>query len=338
MNIAIVGGSFDPIHNGHIQMGKKAIELLDVDEVWFMPTYSTPLKERGLTLNASRVKMMELALEEYPKFKVCTMELERAKVSYTYDTLVELKQKYPQDKFYWIIGNDQLKQFDQWYKADELVKMAQFVCFDRDGKHAKSKYSIQCLHMPMVPVSSSEIRKGNKLNYVPDKVLDYIYKNELYVEDFVRSRLTDKRFKHSLSVARLSEEIALHNGLDVHLAYMIGLFHDIAKYLPEKEMEKWMDKVCPENKKYAFAVWHGFVGAEVCKAIFGLTDSILYEAIYHHVLGTSTNVYAKIVFCADKLDPLRGYDSSAMIEACKKGIHSGFEWVTLENKKYLERG
>jgi nicotinate-nucleotide adenylyltransferase len=338
MRIAILGGSFDPIHNGHIQMANQAIEKLGVDEVWFMPTSSTPLKEHTLTLNQSRIAMIDLVVKKNPSFKLCTLELERQGKSYTYDTLKVLKEMYPNDTFYWIIGNDQLAQFDKWKHADELVEMAHFVCFDRDGQLTETKYDIKRLHMPMVPVSSSEIRIGNKLNYLPEDVLEYIYKNRLYVEDFVSSRLKKKRFEHSVSVANLCEEFALSNGLDCHLAYLIGLFHDIAKYLPEEEMRKWMEKGCPENLEYAFPVWHGFVGAEICRCVFGLKDKNLYEAIYHHVLGTSQNPYAMIVFCADKLDPLRGYDSSAMIQACKEDIVSGFKWVTQENKKYLERG
>lgn len=338
MRIAIVGGSFDPIHNGHIQMADQAIDCLGVNEVWFMPTYQTPLKDRELTSTQERLAMIELVVKKNPKFKVCTFELERQKQSYTYDTLIELKRIYPDHEFYWIIGNDQLMQFDQWKHADELVKLAHFVCFDRDGQLCDSKYDIQCLHMPIVPVSSSEIRLGNKLNYVPEDVLDYIYKNRLYVEDFVKSRLTEKRYLHSISVANLCVEFALSNHLDIHKAYYIGLFHDVAKYMPQDEMKKWMEVVCPENLTLAVPIWHGFVGAIVLEHVFYMHDPIIYNAIYHHVLGDSTDPYAMIVFCADKLDPLRGYDSSALINACKEDIVSGFKMVKAENEKYLQRG
>ena len=200
MRIAIVGGSFDPIHDGHIQMANQALQSLGVDEVWFMPTASTPLKDHELTLNQERLAMIDLVVKQNPKFKVCTVELERLGKSYTYDTLKELIETYPEHEFYWIIGNDQLVQFDKWYHADELVKMAHFVCFDRDGELAETKYDIMCMAMPAVPVSSSEIRVGNKLNYLPEKVLRYIYRNRLYVKEFVAARLTEKRYEHSLSV------------------------------------------------------------------------------------------------------------------------------------------
>lgn len=338
MKIAIVGGSFDPIHNGHIQLANQAIERLGVDEVWFMPTKSTPLKDHALTLDQERLAMIDLVVKTNPKFKVCTLELERRGKSYTYDTLKELTQKYPENRFYWIIGNDQLKQFDQWKKADELVKMAQFVCFDRDGQIEDSKYDILCMHMPAVPVSSTQIRQGNCLNYVLEDVLQYMYQNRLYVENFVASRLTEKRFRHSLSVAGLCESFALHNGYDIHRAYYVGLFHDVAKYMPEEEMLKWMKAICPENISYSPLVWHGFVGAAVTKSVFHIKDPLIYNAIYHHVLGTSKEPYAMMVFCADKLDPLRGYDSSALIQLCNENLEKGFDAVKIQNKKYLKKG
>lgn len=87
MRIAIVGGSFDPIHNGHIQMANQSLQALQVDEVWFMPTSSTPLKDRELTLDQERLAMIDLVVQKDSRFKVCTLELERAGKSYTYDTL-----------------------------------------------------------------------------------------------------------------------------------------------------------------------------------------------------------------------------------------------------------
>ena len=144
--------------------------------------------------------------------------------------------------------------------------------------------------------------------------------------------------EHSLSVAKLCEEFALNNGYDMHIAYYIGLFHDIAKYMPKDEMLKWMQSVCPENMEYPVAVWHGFVGAAVTKDIFLIENPIIYNAIYHHVLGTSQDPYAMMVFCADKLDPLRGYDSTKLIEICNKDIKEGFDLVVQQNREYLKRG
>ena len=103
-----------------------------------------------------------------------------------------------------------------------------------------------------------------------------------------------------------------------------------------KEMEPWMDILCPENKSYAPAVWHGFVGSEIVDRIFEIHDPQIKNAIYHHVLGTSEDPYAMIVFCADKLDPLRDYDTSYGIGLCNENIYKGFLYECEENRKYLE--
>ncbi len=337
MRIGIVGGSFDPIHYGHIEMAKTALNQLACEEAWFMPTQDTPLKERSLSHSKDRVSMIESILSMDCRFRLCLKEVQKEGKSYTIDTLRELKKEYPKDEFVFLIGTDQIRQFDQWKEADQLVQLAQFVCVDRYGEQLESKYPIQTIHMDLMPVSSSDIRKGNCLNYLPKSVLSYIYRHRLYIQDFIKERVNTHRYLHSCSVASLCEEMAIANGLDGQKAYLIGLFHDIAKNMDKDEMEKWMDILCPENKSYAFPVWHGFVGSEIVDRIFYLKDPEIKNAIYHHVLGTSTNPYAMIVFCADKTDPLRDYDSTKQIQACKEDIYAGFQWIKEENEKYLRK-
>lgn len=336
MKIGILGGSFDPIHEGHMAMAHEAYKQLNLDQVWFLPTGRTPLKEREQTNNEHRKNMIERSIQSFKDYKLCTLEMERNGLSYTIDTVKELRKRYPSDSFYWIIGNDQLQQFDKWKDAKKICELAQVVSFDRDGKQEKPMFNIQLLTMPMMPVSSSEIRNGNKLNYLHRDVLNYIYDNRLYVEDFVRTRVKPKRFEHSVSVAHLCEQMAFHNHLDSQKAYYIGLFHDIAKSMTKEEMEPWMDILCPENKSYPIPVWHGWVGSEIVDRIFYINDWQIKNAIYHHVLGTSDDPYAMIVFCADKLDPLRDYDTSYGIDLCFKDIRKGFEYELEENRKYLE--
>lgn len=323
---------------GILKLLKRLLKKIGCDQVWFLPSHDTPLKDREQTPSHHRIEMIQRAIQGYPQMDVCTLEVERQGVSYTVDTLQELKQMYPEDEFYWIIGNDQLIQFDQWKQPDVLVQLAHFVCVDRDGKLDTTPYDIKRIHMEPIPVSSSEIRMGNKLNYLPQSVLEYMYQEELYIEDFVQSRVNVNRYKHSVSVANLCRELALANGFDGHKAYLAGLFHDIAKSMSKEKMEPWMDSICPENKQYAVPVWHGFVGSEVLKRIFYIKDHQILEAVYHHVLGTSNDPYAMIVYCADKIDPLRDYDSSELIQACKENIERGFCWVKEENEKYLKKG
>lgn len=337
MKIAIIGGSFDPIHYGHIAMAQTALQQLQCEQVWFMPTQYTPLKDRELTPSVYRTEMVKRVCAMDTRFHLCTLEMERNGKSYTIDTVKELKMKYPEDEFYWLIGNDQLEQFDEWKEPDKLVQLCHFVCIDRNGKLSNTPYDIERIHMPIMPVSSSDIRKGNKLNYLPPEVLDYMYEKRLYVKSFVKERVNDHRYRHSVSVAHLSEAMALANGLNGQKAFYIGLFHDIAKAMDKQHMEAWMDIICPMNKKYPVPVWHGFVGSEIVDRIFYFHDPEIKNAIYHHVLGTSTDPYAMIVFCADKTDPLRDYDSSKEIALCKEDIVKGFQVIKEQNERYLKK-
>lgn len=322
--VAILGGSFDPVHLGHVQMARFSLEHLGMDEVWFLPNYQTPLKDRQLTENEHRLHMLEIAINGKSRFKIETYEMDSKQKCYTVDTLKALKKLYPDVAFSWLIGNDQLKQFSSWKDPDTLVQLANFICFDRDGDLQETCYDIRRVHMPMVPVSSSDIRKGNKLNYLNLDVYGYILEHRLYVKDFLVDRLGLKRRMHCESVANLCEDLARCHGLNTNKAYLIGLFHDIAKHLETKEQEKWMQAICPENMHWPVPVWHGFVGAEILKRIFFISDPIIYNAIYHHVLGDYEDPYAMIVYVADKLDPCRGYDSSQTIQLCKQDLVAGF--------------
>lgn len=335
--VALIGGSFDPIHQGHVQIATFARDHLRMDEVWLIPAYQAPLKDRVLTSDQDRLKMCQLAIEGQDQFRIETIELDAQKKCYTVDTLKALKEKYPDVEFTWLIGNDQLDQFDKWKEPETLLTLAHFVCVDRDGKMSPTIYDIQQVHMPMVPVSSSEIRKGNQLNYVDPKVLAYIYEHRLYIHNFLQNRLYEKRIQHSLSVAKLCEEIAISHQLDGQKAYLIGLFHDIAKAMPKEELRKWMEAICPENLHWPTPVWHGFVGAAILHRIFQIEDQIILEAVYHHVLGSSEDPYAMIVFCADKLDPLRDYDSQKEIDLCKRDLTLGFQEVHRQQKAYLAK-
>lgn len=336
--VALIGGSFDPIHEGHLAMARAALEQLGVDEVWFIPSSSTPLKDRPLTSAAHRLAMVKLACAQDPRFKISTVDLERNGTSYTVDTLKILTTRFPECDFTWIIGADQAAQFEKWKEPDTLMSLARFAAVARDFQQpVNSKYTFDTIEMDSVPVSSTEIRQGNKLNYLPDDVLHYILDNELYLPFWVKARMSPHRFAHSASVARLCRQMAEAHGLDAHKAWLAGMFHDVAKDMPKSQMEKWMKAINPAGLKEHQAVWHGYVGAEVARRIFKIEDPVIVNAIYNHVKGSSYDPYAMIVFAADKLDPLRGYDSQGMTKACLHDLYNGFMLVKRQNKEFLEK-
>lgn len=337
--IALLGGSFDPVHEGHLNMARAALAHLDVEEVWFIPSQSTPLKDRDLLPAEFRLGMLKEALKEDPRFKLCTVDLMRNGKSYTCDTLKILHEQFPHREFIWLLGADQAEAFHQWKEADTLSDLAKFVSVDRNGKepHNDHGFVFESIPMEPTPVSSTQIRQGSHINYLPQGVLQYILDHELYVVNWVAAQVNPRRLAHSASVARLCRQLAQAHGLDPHRAWLMGLFHDVAKDMPRAQLEKWIRATVPEALEEHPAIWHGYVGAQVVQRIYGIHDDCIANGIHNHVKGTSYDPYAMICFIADKLDPLRGYDSSGLIRACMHDLYNGFMLVKKENKAFLEK-
>lgn len=336
MKVAILGGSFDPVHSGHLQIAKEARKR-GMDEVWFMPTYDTPLKDRALSDPKERLAMLRRAIAPYRHFRCSTLELERPGKSYTIDTVRELRRRYPGVSFSWLIGSDQAAQLDAWKDMDELARLAEIIVFTRGAGKVESVYPITYQPMTLVDVSSTEIRSGYKWPYLPKSVRRYIASHQLYLDSFVQARLSKPRYEHSVRVAQLAEELAKANGLEEMLAWQIGMLHDICKEMPKDTMRLWMRQLFPKQLQEAPAVWHGYLGSVFAKRWYGIEDKRVLHAIYHHVKGESPSPYAKLIFCADKLEPGRGYDSSAQIALCKRSIQQGFARVKQEQQAYLEK-
>ncbi len=334
--IAVLGGSFDPIHAGHLQIAKSALHM-GMDEVWLMVTNDTPLKDRRLTSSKHRVAMIHRAIAPYRRIHCCELELARTGKSYTIDTVRELKHRYPQTDFYWLIGSDQAAQLDAWKDVEKLTQEVPFIVFSRKGEQGESPYPLRYRQMALVDVSSSEIRAGHKWRYLHPQVRRYIAQNALYLESVVQGRLTAKRFAHCQRVARLAMEIANAQGLDTMLAYQIAMLHDICKELDMTQMERWMRYCFPSLCDEPKAVWHGYVGSLLAKRQYGVDDQRVLRAIYHHVKGESTDPYAMLIFCADKLEEGRGYDSSEQIALCKQNLREGFRRVKQEQQAYLQK-
>lgn len=336
MRIGLLGGSFDPVHEGHLAMAKHAYHQLQLDEVWFIPAYDAPLKDRKLTSFAHRCKMLELSIAAYKHFKICTIEKKWKQKSYTINTVRELLKCYPDDIFYFIMGQDQVAQLDKWKDIDILQDMVQLCAFERNGNVVDTPYRVRKLHMESHLVSSSDIRLG-KRNLLSKAVLAYINEHGLYF-DFIKQVMSEKRYAHSLSVATLCKDIAKVHHLDEKKAYLSGLLHDIMKEyrMMNQEAAKTVLKIMkPELLEYKEAIWHGYLGSFVCKHMLHIYDRDILMAIENHVLGDCLNPYAMILYAADKLDPLRGYDSSETIALIKKDLYKGFYEVHKQQSAYL---
>lgn len=201
MKIGILGGSFDPIHMGHLILGENVRDSLKLDKVIFIPTGINPFKgNRNTTSPTQRLEMIKLAIESNPHFTISTIEIEREGISYTIDTIKSLKGRYKEDDLYFIIGSDIIFQIEKWKDIQQLVKLCKFALVNRPGKELKEidnkveelslKYNIffERISSPFIDISSTDIRnrvrKKQSIKYlVPPKVEDYIIKHKLYVEE-----------------------------------------------------------------------------------------------------------------------------------------------------------
>ncbi|MGI6608218.1 MAG: bis(5'-nucleosyl)-tetraphosphatase (symmetrical) YqeK [Erysipelotrichaceae bacterium] len=182
----------------------------------------------------------------------------------------------------------------------------------------------------------STLFKTGKISVVDKKVCSYIFNNGIYAKEMMSSYIGEKRMKHCLSVADLCVKIARGNRLDEYKAYLIGLYHDIAKDLSEEELSVYINIYKPYEINYDYPVWHQYVGYYYLKHCCRLKNKKMLKAIRHHCLGDDNDVYSKLIFVADKLDPLRSYDSSQQIEIACRDLNKAFEVVKKQNQKYLE--
>jgi len=197
VNIGVLGGTFDPIHIGHLVVAEEARIKLGFREVLFVPAGQPWLKlDRNITPADHRVEMVRRAIADNPHFKLCTLEAERPGPSYTVDTLTTLrKQLGSEASLFFILGRDTLAGLHLWKEPKKLVKLCRLVVAPRLGakdlKHLEASIpglldKVIQLDMPVIGISSSGIRQriaqGLSVRYlVPDKVAEYIAKQKLYI-------------------------------------------------------------------------------------------------------------------------------------------------------------
>ena len=339
-NIVIIGGSFDPIHNGHIYLAKEACKHLNADKCYFLLAKNARWKEHSVDVK-HRLKMLKLALKGQNQFKISKIEINsKEKENYTYNSILKFGH-FKTNKYYYIIGADQLNQLHKWHEIDKLSNLVTFVVFNRAGHNLNQdnikKYNVKYIESEEIDISSTEIRYLHELN-APRLALDYIKKHELYYVSILKNYINLKRLAHSFSVAEVAYDIALSNNLNPYTAYLAGLLHDIAKGISQEETINLMKEYYPEyvNKIGKWA-YHQFLGERIAREVFKIDDHEILEAIKYHATGKDNmSTYGKIIYAADKIDPLRGWDSSSLIKLCLKDYNLGFKQVLNDNIEYFK--
>lgn len=192
MKIGILGGSFDPLHNGHLTLARESEKQFNLDKILFIPSAIPPHKSKGghfpIAPAPQRAHMIGLAILGEPKWELCDLELRRSGISYTIDTLRELRKIFPSPhELFFIAGADSFRDLQTWKDPDEIIKLSEWIVAPRPLVKVPSKLPprFHFLNIPPLAISASEIRnkigRGEDVSeWIPEKVVNYMKQMNLY--------------------------------------------------------------------------------------------------------------------------------------------------------------
>ena len=365
--MGLFGGTFDPIHKGHISMALRLAETMDLDGVVLMPTFVPPHKiKENMASAAHRLAMCRLAAEEHPLLCVSDLELQRGGASFTVDTLTALCEQYPDTRWHLLVGADMFTTLRTWHRFADIAQMAVLCTIAREGTDTErlTEYAaalqadgVDCFVdvCPVEPYSSTQVREriaaGETVaDLVGEKVDAYIRENGLYRQSdgmqtqtadeqyiaIIRSRLSDYRFHHSLCVAQEAKWLAERYGADADKAYTAGILHDIMKDTPkEAQQQIFADYTVAldDVEKRSATLWHARSGEVFLRHVLGVTDEEILSAVRYHTTGRAKmSLLEQVLFTADFTSADRNYpDVDVMREyadqSLKKAIRYGVEYT-----------
>lgn len=325
MKVAIFGGSFNPVHNEHINIVKAAIDSLSLDKVIIMPSNITPFKcGRMFASAADRFNMCRLAFDGIPQAVVSDFEIAQSGVSYSYLTCRRFKEEYPNAERFFIIGGDMLENFGEWKYPDEILKCVTLaVCAREDEGRLKSAQNdfvvrfgseVKVFDYIGGNISSTRIRVyaalGESLKgLVKADVEKYIADNALYrIEgaEEVKKSLSDYRWKHTVGVAVMAAANCTRYNVSEKDAITAALFHDCGKELP-KDSDLITD--CEMPNGVPSPVVHQFTSAYLAEHIYGVKDENILNAVKYHCSGRENMTsLEKLIYLSDMLEEGRDYD------------------------------
>jgi nicotinate-nucleotide adenylyltransferase len=339
--VAIMGGTFDPVHLGHLHAAQYAREEFGIEKVLFMPAGLPPHKDNiCLSDAAHRFNMVALSVKGNRYFGVSDFEILSRDTTYSIDTVKEIKS-HMQDGavLYFIIGADTAPFVKTWKSHTELEQLVTFIVVSRRGNEVKRNILKNCeiLNAPVLEISSTEIRarikEGKSVKYtVTDAAQNYIRDNALYgfysslypkITRHLKTVLSERKFTHTLGVEKEAVRLCQMFGGNEEKARVAALLHDAAKNMPSDEKlaacKKYgikLDSVLKSQPNLT----HQFIGAKIAEDLFGITDSEILNAIKYHTTGRKNMSHLeKIIFVADCTEPYRSdYDGLAEIRAAAK--------------------
>ncbi len=332
--VILFGGSFDPIHHGHLLVAKGALRQLNAHQCWLIPAFDAPLKDRELTGFDHRIKMIKLAIADHGDLRCCDIEASLPTPNYTITTLNALRAKYPDIRFILLIGADQASDFHRWKDPDVIRSMVEVAVYPRKGYDIPQGFNV--LNLPVYSASSTDIRTGKSVD-TDHRVLRYMMMHNLYTETIVLSMISEKRMNHVNRVTDLTRRLAIRYGIDADRAVLAGLFHDAVKQWPKDQLLLWMRRYRPQLISLDPQIWHSYVAADMLKHKYYVRDKAVLQAIAHHVQGFSDQLLAKILYIADKIEPGRNYDTRLLTDLAFRDIHRTMRIVKANQTEYLRK-
>lgn len=347
MKVGLFGGSFDPIHKGHISIIEGALKKMDYIVV--IPSARNSFK-RGRILNPApyRYYMTVDAMEKFDnRVIVSDIEFSIPGISYTYLTISKLLEnnylnnligtKEDIDLF-WICGSDILKSFDKWRNPEKILEKTTLLVARRPGEddtfiddieRLQNMYNtkIKTFNIKGVEAASSSLRDELVEKKIQNVVSDFIKTHDLYPEvnylDYCSDKaieefyeycislyfiLRRKRLLHTINVAIMSVKFAVHHNIDPDKALIAGVLHDCAKELDKEVQSKYSMEIGGPDFDVD-KLWHGPAGVKYARDVLNVTDVEILDAIKYHTTGRpGMTGLDKVVYLADKLEPARTYD------------------------------
>ena len=339
--IGIFGGTFNPVHIGHIQAAKQALTALHLDRVLLIPDHIAPHKElpTGSPTPQQRLDMLRIAVQDYPGLEISDIELRREGVSYTYLTIQELKQLYPNDQLVLLMGTDMFTSFDSWRNPEEILKNASLGVFCRGDKKEKQAIAaqtermeamgaqVELAHNDVIAISSTQMRRLLAFrcagSFLPEGVLEYIREYRLYntraqwknlpmeaLEPIVLSLLNPNRVAHVLGCRDTAVALAKRWGADETDAARAGILHDITKAIDgplQLTLCEAYGKILDDfSRKYPKTL-HALTGSLVAERIFGENKAVVDAIAYHTTGKADMNLLEMIIYVADYMEPNRDF-------------------------------
>ncbi len=360
MRIGIYGGTFNPPHKGHRRLADEMMKSARLDKILIIPAGTPPHKvSNDLADGNDRLNMCRLEFGG-EKFDVNDLELKREGKSYSVDTVAQIKEIYPDDELFLIIGSDMLLSFHRWYRYEDILKNITLCVATRENdiSHADLlSYAVDTLKLKedniiISPInafvcSSTDVRqmikKGENTDaYLSQEVKKYIMDNNIYKDKYagwkklLKERLLEKRYIHSLNVADSALILAEKYGADVEKAYFAGLVHDIMKNTSEEEQLQIMEKggiILSRTERQNKKLWHAMAGECFLRTEMGITDADILNAVRYHTTGRAgMSLLEKVVYIADYISAERDYEDVDVMRDLS--LNAGLDEAALYALKY----